>query len=82
VTLVIAENQRAIAEELGAAGVVFNMGWHEGVIADRIASTVDGLLYSSFRRLRMSQRGRALVDGKGAERVATVLSERCCVRAA
>jgi spore coat polysaccharide biosynthesis predicted glycosyltransferase SpsG len=82
VTLVIAENQRAIAEELGAAGVVFNLGWHEEVSAERIATTVDGLLYSSFRRLRMSQTGRAVVDGKGAERVAATLSKRLGVRAA
>ena len=82
VVLVIAENQRPIAEELGAAGVVFNLGWHAEVSADRIGSTVDGLLYSSFRRLRMSQRGRTLVDGKGAERVAVALSQRSCIRAA
>lgn len=82
VILVIAENQRTIAEELGAAGVVLNLGWHAEVSADRIGSTVDGLLYSSFRRLRMSQRGRALVDGKGAERVVAALSQRSCIRAA
>jgi UDP-2,4-diacetamido-2,4,6-trideoxy-beta-L-altropyranose hydrolase len=80
--LVIAENQRAIAEELSAAGVIFNLGSHQEVSAERIASIIDGLLYSSFRRLRMSQRGRALVDGQGAERVAAVLSQRSSVRAA
>jgi UDP-2,4-diacetamido-2,4,6-trideoxy-beta-L-altropyranose hydrolase len=81
-TLVIAENQRAIGEELGAAGVVLNLGPHEDVPVERIASAVDGLLYSSFRRLRMSQRGRALVDGKGAERVAGALSRHNRTRAA
>jgi UDP-2,4-diacetamido-2,4,6-trideoxy-beta-L-altropyranose hydrolase len=81
-TLVIAANQRAIGEALGTAGVVLNLGWHEEISADRIAATVDGLLYSSFRRLRMSQRGRSLVDGKGAERVAAAMSQRSCVRAA
>jgi UDP-2,4-diacetamido-2,4,6-trideoxy-beta-L-altropyranose hydrolase len=80
--LVIAENQRPIAEELSAAGVVFNLGPHPEVSLERLASSIDGLLYSSFRRSRMSQRGRALVDGKGAERVAAVLSERSCIRAA
>jgi UDP-2,4-diacetamido-2,4,6-trideoxy-beta-L-altropyranose hydrolase len=80
VTIVIAENQRAIAEDLGAAGVVFNLGWHEDVSAERIAITVDGLRYSSFRRLRMSQRGRTVVDGKGAERVASAVAKRICVR--
>jgi UDP-2,4-diacetamido-2,4,6-trideoxy-beta-L-altropyranose hydrolase len=82
VSLVMAENQRGIAEELGAAGVVFNLGWHEDVTAERIANAVDGLLFSSFRRLRMSQKGRALVDGKGAERVASVLLQRSSIRAA
>lgn len=81
-SLVIAENQRSIAEELGAAGVVVNLGWHLDVSAERLATAIVGLMYSSFRRLRMSQQGRALVDGKGAERVASALSQRCCVRAA
>jgi UDP-2,4-diacetamido-2,4,6-trideoxy-beta-L-altropyranose hydrolase len=73
VALVIAQNQCAVADELGAAGVVVNLGWHEDASRERLASTVDGLLYSAFRRLRMSQQGRALVDGKGAERVAAAL---------
>ena len=81
-SLVIAENQRSIAEQLGAAGVLVNLGWHNDVAVERIATSVDGLLYSSFRRLRMSQQGRALVDGKGAARVAAALSHRNCTRAA
>jgi spore coat polysaccharide biosynthesis predicted glycosyltransferase SpsG len=82
VSLVIAENQRGIAEELGTAGVLFNLGWHAEVSAERLANAVDGLLFSSFRRLRMSQKGRALVDGKGAERVVSALLQRNCVKAA
>jgi UDP-2,4-diacetamido-2,4,6-trideoxy-beta-L-altropyranose hydrolase len=82
VSLVIAANQRSIAEELGAAGVIFNLGWHAEVSAERLATSVDGLLFSSFRRLRMSQKGRALVDGKGAERVVSALLQRGCARAA
>jgi UDP-2,4-diacetamido-2,4,6-trideoxy-beta-L-altropyranose hydrolase len=82
VSLVIAENQRGIAEELGTAGVVFNLGWHAEVSSERLATAVDGLLFSSFRRLRMSQKGRALVDGKGTERVVSALLQRDCIRAA
>jgi len=81
-SLVIAENQRSIAEELAAAGAVVNLGWHTDVAVERVATAVNGLLYSSFRRLRMSQQGRALVDGKGASRVASALSQRDCIRAA
>ena len=80
--LVIAENQRVIAEEASAAGLVFNLGSHQEVTIDRIASSIDGLLYSTFRRLRMSERGRALVDGKGADRVAALLLQNSCIRAA
>ena len=78
----IAENQRGIAEELGTAGVVFNLGWHAAVSPERLATAVDGLLFSSFRRLRMSQKGRALVDGKGTERVVSALLQRDYIRAA
>ncbi len=82
VTLVIAENQTNIAAELGAIGAVVNLGWHATVSVDRLATTVDALLFSSFRRLRMSQTGRALVDGRGADRVVSVLSQRSCIGAA
>jgi len=82
VTLVLAENQRSIAAELGAVGTVLNLGWHEKVPLERLANSVDALLYSSFRRLRMSQTGRALVDGKGADRVVFELSKRDCAKVA
>jgi UDP-2,4-diacetamido-2,4,6-trideoxy-beta-L-altropyranose hydrolase len=82
VSVVMAANQRSIAEELGAAGVIFNLGWHAEVSAERLATAVDSLLFSSFRRLRMSQKGRAIVDGKGSERVVSALIQRSCVRAA
>jgi UDP-2,4-diacetamido-2,4,6-trideoxy-beta-L-altropyranose hydrolase len=80
--LVIAENQRAVADDLATAGVILNLGWHEEVSAERIGVMVNGLVYTSFRRLRMSQRGRALVDGKGADRVAAALWQRTCTQAA
>ena len=81
-TLVVAENQRMIAEELRMAGLAVNLGWHAEVSPERIAKELERLLFSSYRRLQMSQRGRALVDGKGAERVAVTLSQRSCMRAA
>jgi len=81
-TVIMAENQRPIAEELDALEVVQNLGWHADVSVQRLASAVDILQYSTFRRLRMSERGRTLVDGRGAERVAQTLFERSCKRAA
>jgi UDP-2,4-diacetamido-2,4,6-trideoxy-beta-L-altropyranose hydrolase len=81
-SLVLAENQRNVARELARLGVMVNLGWHADVSVERIATAVGGLVYSSFRRLRMSQQGRALVDGKGAARVASALLQHHCIRAA
>jgi UDP-2,4-diacetamido-2,4,6-trideoxy-beta-L-altropyranose hydrolase len=76
VILVTAANQKAIARNLGAAGAVMNLGWHQAVSCDRIATVLDGLFRSPVRRSLMSQKGKALVDGKGAGRVADALWRR------
>lgn len=73
VLLVIAENQRANANELAAAGFAVNLGWHCDVSVERLASEVDGLINCRSRRARMSRRGKTLVDGYGADRVAVAL---------
>jgi hypothetical protein len=71
-----------ICEDVESSGVAQNLGSHGTLSAERLAAALDVLLYSSFRRLRMSQQGRALVDGRGAERVVHALQERSCMRAA
>ena len=80
--VIMAENQRGIAEELDAIEVVQNLGWHDDVSVERLAAAVNVLQHDTSRRLRMSEQGRALVDGWGAERVAQVLFEDSCRRAA
>src|SRR3990172_152381 len=66
--VIMAENQRRIAEELDAIEVVQNLGWHDDVSVERLAAAVNVLQHDSSRRLRMSERGRTLVDGGGAAR--------------
>jgi UDP-2,4-diacetamido-2,4,6-trideoxy-beta-L-altropyranose hydrolase len=82
VTIVIAENQRAVADELDMAGIALNAGWHGDLSAEHLTMKIESLLYSSFRRLRMSQQGRELVDGRGADRVISALLNLSCVEAA
>jgi UDP-2,4-diacetamido-2,4,6-trideoxy-beta-L-altropyranose hydrolase len=82
VTIVLAENQRCVAEELSVAGIAVNAGSHRDLSVEHLAAKLESILYSSFRRLRMSQRGRELVDGRGADRVVSALLDRSCVRAA
>jgi UDP-2,4-diacetamido-2,4,6-trideoxy-beta-L-altropyranose hydrolase len=73
--IVLADNQRATAEELDRRGVAINLG--EGAQADlsMLAEHLATLLGSSERRKAMSETGMKLVDGLGAERVAARLND-------
>lgn len=82
VVVSLAENQRRIADELDAAGVAQNLGWHESVTAARLAAALENLVYASFRRFSMSEKSRWLVDGRGTERVVQALIERSLLGAA
>ena len=74
-SLVIAENQRAIARRLADDGVVVNLGWHADLAPADIAVVVGPLLAQEHRRAEMSRRGRALVDGQGAARVVQAMRQ-------
>ncbi|MDX2212946.1 MAG: UDP-2,4-diacetamido-2,4,6-trideoxy-beta-L-altropyranose hydrolase [Oculatellaceae cyanobacterium bins.114] len=67
--LILAENQRAIAEKLGELGVVVNLRWHQDVTTEAIATTLTELLSNPAKCRDMTQRSQSLVDGKGVERV-------------
>jgi len=64
---------------LAAAGAIVSLGlgWTE----ERLASTIEELLAAPGRRVALGLAGRALVDGRGAERVArrldAVLTPAC-----
>lgn len=68
----LAENQRAIAERLDSWGCAVSLGaWSDGLTA--LAGVVERVLDDPECRARMSERGRALVDGEGADRAAASL---------
>jgi spore coat polysaccharide biosynthesis predicted glycosyltransferase SpsG len=69
VILVLADNQRGIAEGLEEAGTAENLGWHEEIGREEIPNQIETLLQNDAQRLRMARRAQELVDGKGAERV-------------
>lgn len=73
---VLAENQANIACELERRGVSINLGDHRGLTVETIADRLHSLLHDQALREEMSQRGRALVDGHGAGRVAAALGAR------
>jgi spore coat polysaccharide biosynthesis predicted glycosyltransferase SpsG len=77
VIVVLAENQRGIADGLNEAGTAINLGWHESVNESDIQARVEALLTDDQRRLQMARKAQKLVDGQGARRVlAEIKSKR------
>lgn len=74
ITLTMADNQEAIARELAAAGVARALGPYDAVSDEAIASAFAALVANAGMRATMSARGRALIDGQGARRVADALA--------
>jgi UDP-2,4-diacetamido-2,4,6-trideoxy-beta-L-altropyranose hydrolase len=73
IVTVLASNQEAIANGLADRGAAINLGWHNELSRDRICESVKHLAADRERRRAMSESGRKLVDGRGAERVVEVL---------
>lgn len=65
--LVVAENQRAVVPDLAREGIVASI---DSLAPDEIAKAVGALVGDPDRRAELARRSRALVDGKGAARVA------------
>lgn len=73
--VVVAENQRRVAEAIDAAGAAVNLGWHHRLEVERLADIVSQLANDPGRRQRMRQSGQSLIDGRGAQRVVQVLQQ-------
>ncbi|MCL1491736.1 MAG: UDP-2,4-diacetamido-2,4,6-trideoxy-beta-L-altropyranose hydrolase [Pseudanabaena sp. Salubria-1] len=71
IVIAIADNQKAIAAELDRQGVIINLGWHQDVTIEQIGLRLRELIGDRHKREDMSQKGRKLVDGNGASRVAS-----------
>jgi UDP-2,4-diacetamido-2,4,6-trideoxy-beta-L-altropyranose hydrolase len=75
----VAVNQTQVAEELQRRGCAIHVG-DRSVTKERLAEALMSLSGSEECRRSLSQRSRALVDGKGAERVVSVLRGEACLR--
>lgn len=76
ILVVVAENQRFIAEHLAGIGAAVNAGPAELLDCSSLAQVTAELLENRDRRLKMSQSARQLVDGLGSERVRAALLNR------
>jgi UDP-2,4-diacetamido-2,4,6-trideoxy-beta-L-altropyranose hydrolase len=76
ILVVVAENQRFIAEHLATIGAAVNAGPAESLDGLSLAQIAAELLENRDRRVKMSQSSRQLVDGLGSERVRAALLDR------
>ena len=80
ILIILAENQRPIAESLQAAGVAQCLGWGERLSPGRLVDELLHIARDRVRRSRMSHLGRQLVDGHGAARVVEAMMKKAaCV---
>jgi spore coat polysaccharide biosynthesis predicted glycosyltransferase SpsG len=76
IIIVLADNQESVARSLDEKGVAVNLGGYTSVNQAVLAQTVEKLMRDSATRGSMSEKGRRLVDGLGAERVTAILKEK------
>jgi UDP-2,4-diacetamido-2,4,6-trideoxy-beta-L-altropyranose hydrolase len=68
-----AENQSGVAEAIDEFGAARALGFPQNVSREQLAAAVSSLMHDRIARQRMIEKGRALVDGKGVERVLRVM---------
>ncbi len=76
VSIVIADNQAAVARSLAARGAIINLGPAELLSNQQITTIVSGLIRSNRLRQILAANARRLVDGRGADRVAADMIRR------
>lgn len=81
-TVIVAQNQEAIAAALAGAGASVNLGWHHRLSVEQAAKAIREIVHRPDERSEMSARGRALVDGQGVGRVISVMLQETGLRAA
>jgi UDP-2,4-diacetamido-2,4,6-trideoxy-beta-L-altropyranose hydrolase len=68
-TMVIAPNQKEIAESLAKTGIALNCGWFSSCSPEDLAENLTAMIKDSGLRKCFSQRGKKLVDGQGSARI-------------
>jgi UDP-2,4-diacetamido-2,4,6-trideoxy-beta-L-altropyranose hydrolase len=77
---VLADNQEGIASTLASRGIARSLGRSGEVSVAKIQEELLRLLDAPGERQRMSERGRALVDGNGAARAVALLQNELRIR--
>ncbi|MGB8951789.1 MAG: UDP-2,4-diacetamido-2,4,6-trideoxy-beta-L-altropyranose hydrolase [Candidatus Aminicenantales bacterium] len=67
--IMLADNQRLVAENLQAAGISVILGLNQNLTSAVIGRALNQLLGSPAKRTEMTSQGQSLVDGNGCERI-------------
>lgn len=70
--LIVAENQKGIAEKFDSLGVIRSLGLIEDINNEKIRIEISEMSYND--RKSMSKKGRSLIDGSGVKRIADVIN--------
>lgn len=73
VILSFVDHQHHLAKEFERYGCAVYMGRYTECSGDSLFKTVEELLFSKEKREKMGKRGKALVDGRGLERVSDII---------
>jgi UDP-2,4-diacetamido-2,4,6-trideoxy-beta-L-altropyranose hydrolase len=73
-TIVVADNQKQVADELATAGVAVHFGRARELTSEKLAAPIASLMANPDQRRMMVEHGRGLVDGQGATRVVEAMA--------
>lgn len=76
IVLVLADNQREVAEAMSAAGAIRNVGWHADVTSTGLAEVLRMALASPDDLNAMSERSFAIMGGRGGASGVERISDR------
>ncbi|KZL94102.1 UDP-2,4-diacetamido-2,4,6-trideoxy-beta-L-altropyranose hydrolase [Clostridium magnum] len=72
--IIIADNQAGIGKKLNSMGIIKNLGWYDKIDKEDFLINVNKLINDYELRRTISQRASNIVDVKGAERIAKILT--------
>jgi UDP-2,4-diacetamido-2,4,6-trideoxy-beta-L-altropyranose hydrolase len=73
ILITLSRDQERNAASIGNIGAALTLGWHANLSEREISDAIKSVMNSANERRAMSERGRRLVDGQGAARVAEFL---------
>lgn len=78
ILLILAENQRAIAQKQNLIGSAVSLGWHEQILVETIAESVTVICGDYNRRLQLKQITQNLISGNGSFEILNRLKQGQC----